>query len=469
MDRGRSIRTEAYRAARIAVLTVLSSAVAIRSAGAAEVSRVLTGFDEKKRFDFNVSVSWVHDQKQAVIDRELESTTARLVNDLIYHQTRDVLNTRVEMGLMRDVGLHIDLPYVLRDDRSLDFDRRSSPCVFPGSPSGAPNCVDQDNSTLLRDGILPGAGSSSYGVDARSGGSPFMAPSATVFQGPRRSGLEFLGLGLSWAVMNQARDETKPTVLLGLDAKLDVSSTMRYDAANPGANTSVGLGYHQLAGSMVTSKRLGPMDPYFGVYYMFPLPGRGSPFDRLSMGSQPYARPQSRAGAQFGFEWVPWERAEINQRLTIEVRGRADHRWRGSGRTELWEPLSGSSACTATNTTACRAGIDLDLDANGMLDRPHPGITETQAYSTLGGDLGLNVQVGRFTRFRGLFGWSSDLPHFINYGTAGSDQDGDGVVSLADPMEANPTYREALDIPGRRYRVSRSTLWRLYVELVAVF
>ena len=453
------------------VLAVLLSAIVARGAGAAEVTRVLTGFDEKKRFDFNVSVAWIHDQKRAILDRELSSTTTRLVNDLIYNQTRDVLHTRIEMGIMRDIGFHVDLPYVLRDDRSLNFDRRSTPCVFAGEPGGAPTCVNQDNSTLLRDGILPGAGESRYGVDARSNGSDFSAPSSTVFQGPRRSGLEYLGVGLSWAVMNQRRDDTKPTVLLALDAKLDVSSTMRYDAANPSGNTAVGLGYHQLVGAMSTSKRLGQMDPYFGIYYLLPIPGSGSPFDRLPRGSQPYARPQSRAGVQFGFEWIPWERPEIGQRLSIEMRGRGEHRWRGTSRTELWEPLSGSSACTETNSTACRPGIDLDLAGDPLQtpDRPHPGLTETQSYSTLGANLGLNVQVGKYTRFRGLFGWSSDLPHFITYATAGSDQNGDGRVDSDDPDEANPAHREALDIPGRRYRVTRSTIWTLVVDMMAVF
>jgi hypothetical protein len=473
LDRGRSIRTEAYGPARVAaLLTVLLGGWAAqggRAAQAAETTRVLTGFDDQKRFDFNVSVAWTHDQKESIVERELEATTARLVNDLIYHQTRDVLRTRIEMGVMRDVGLHVDLPYVLRDDRALDFDRRSAPCLFPGDPGGAPTCVNQNNSTLLRDGILPGAGASRYGVDARSGGTNFGAPASTVFQGPRRSGLEFLGVGVSWAMMNQARDDTRPTLLLGLDAKLDVSSTMRYDAANPSGNTSVGLGYHQLVGSMLTSKRVGQMDPYFGVYYLFPVPSSGSPFDPLPGGSQPHAGPQSRAGAQFGFEWIPWERSEVSQRVTIEVRGRADHRWRGGSRSELWEALSGSTACTATNASACRPGIDLDMNADGVPDRPHPGITETQSYSTVGGDLGLNVQAGRFTRFRGMFGWSSDLSHFITYGTAGGDQNGDGRVNSADTTEANPAYREALDIPGRRFKVTSAHLWTLAVELVAVF
>ncbi len=420
------------------------------------MTRVVSGFDEAKRFDFNVTLGWSHDQKRAAVTREFASDAPRpgvdLIKDLVYSQVRDVLNARIEIGVLPDVGLHIDLPYVIRDDRDLDFDQREgSACIFPGG-MGTPTCVNQENSSLVRDGILPGT-------------------SGPVFQGPRRSGLESLGVGTSFAVMNQRRDETKPTWTMGIDAKFDVGSTMRRDAARPGANTGVGLGYHQLLASTFVSKRMGAMDPYFGAYYMLPLPGTGSPFDKLSVGSQPYARPQSRVGAQFGFEFIPWERPEIHQRVTFEVRTRADHRFQGSSHSELWEALSGSSACGPAGGAACRPGVDLDLNGDDVPDHPHPGVTETQAYSTLGGDVGLNVQAGRYTRFRGLFGMTSDLPHFITFATAGSDRDGDGRVNSTNPSdgEANPAYREVIDLPGRRFKVDGVRIWHLSIDLVAVF
>ncbi|MES1204911.1 MAG: hypothetical protein ABUS79_03150 [Pseudomonadota bacterium] len=442
------------------------------TASAAEVTRVQSGFDDARRFDFNIALAWNHEQRQSVINRELASgastSQARLINDLIYHRSRDVLHAHIEMGVLRDVGLHVDLPYVLRDDRDLGFDQREgSGCVFPGG-AGMPTCVNEQSSTLLRDGVLPGAGAAMYGVDARSGGQ-FSRPSGTVFRGPRRSGLESLGVGASWALMNQARDDTRPTWILGIDAKFDVGTTMRYDAGDPGGNTGVGLGYHQLAGAMLMSKRLGAMDPYWGVSYMFPFAGSESPFSRYPNDNQPHARPQSRANVMFGFEFVPWERPEISQRVVFEARVRGEHRFQGSSHSELWEPLSGSSGCGASGGAACRPGLDLDLDGDGTPDRPHPGVTETQAYSTLGGDLGFSVQAGKHTRFRGLFGYSSDLSHFITFATAGTDRDGDGRVDSMNPREANPAFREVLDIPGRRFKVNGSHIWNLTVELIAVF
>jgi hypothetical protein len=257
------------------VVLLLASVVAPASGRSAEVTRVVSGFDDVGRFDFNVALTWVHEQKQAFVKREAAAVAAQanLVNDLVYRQTRDVLNTRVAMGLMRDVGIHLDLPYVLRDDRALDFHQAGGEGCAVGI-AGAAACVHQRNSTLLRDGILPGAGQAIYGVDATAGGTPFAAPSAHVFRGPRRSGLESLGVGISWAVMNQARDQSKPTLLLGVDAKFDVAATKRYDAAQPGANSAVGLGYHQIVATTAVSKRLGPLDPYFGGTTCCPSGGR---------------------------------------------------------------------------------------------------------------------------------------------------------------------------------------------------
>jgi hypothetical protein len=476
LDRARPIRTGGIRPTLVAAIgfAVFAGAMSVvLDARAAEVTRVLSGFDDAKRFDLNVSLTWIHEQKRAAIKREQQSAAStsqdRLVNDLLYQQTRDVMNARIEMGVHSDVGLHIDLPYVLRDDRGLSFDQHSSStCAAAGQP-GTPGCVNEFSSTLLRDGILPGAGQPMYGVDATAGGAGFSRPSSKVFQGPRRSGLESLGVGLTWAAMNQSRDDTKPTWVLAIDGKFDVGTIMRYDAAHPSANTAVGLGYHQVIASTFISKRLGSMDPYFGAYYALPLPGGNSPFDRFPLGGQPYAGPQQRTGVQFGFEFVPWERAETSQRVTLEVRTRADHRFQGSNHSELWEALAGSSACDGTNPTACRAGIDLDLTGDGVLDHPHPGVTETQAYSTFGGDVGLNIQASRAIRFRGLFGLSSDLPHFITFATAGSDSDGDGVVDSTKVNEANPRYREAIDLPGRRFKVDGTQIWNLSVELAVQF
>jgi hypothetical protein len=425
-------------AAKQSVRVCVAAAVAIVAlpAGAAEVTHVVSGYDNGSWPEVEVSLSWLHEVKSGAIRRESESDlspTIQLKNDLKYFQTRDVLNPRVEVGIWRDIWLRLEVPLVLSDTRHLDFD------------SG----VTAQTSSIVQDGILPSTSSS------------------TVFQGPKRSGPESLDLGVRWAIFNQARDDTKPTWILGFDANLDAFRDMRYDAANPGANTAVGLGYHQLVVSTFFSKRFPHIDPYFGAWFMQPVRTNGSIYQEYPGGNQTAVNPQQRAGLLFGFEQIAWEDPGAGKRFTVEVRGHAEERFFGRSATELWEPLSGRSDCT-TNVANCRTGIDADLNGDGRPD-PYPGVTETQAYATFGGDAGFNVQVGRHVRFRGLFDLTFEMPHFLTFANAGVDRNHDGHVDSNDPTEANPVYREAIDLPGRRFKVEDTRIWSLFFEGIVAF
>jgi hypothetical protein len=97
--------------------------------------------------------------------------------------------------------------------------------------------------------------------------------------------------------------------------------------------------------------------------------------------------------------------------------------------------------------------------------RAYPGVTETQQYGSFGGDIGLNIQVGKYARFRGLFGLSFDEPHFITYAGAGIDKNHDGRVDSSPTSgEANVLYRDSIDAPGRRFRVEGTQIYSLYLE-----
>ena len=439
------------------VLLVLGCAARAR---AAEVTRVVSALDDDDAFDFNLTAAWLHEAKSAFIKRETEDGTAPLVKDLQYAQTRDILNLRMDFGILWDVGIHVEAPLVLADNRSLNFDQSSgSGCVFGNGAT--PTCVDQGNSTLLKSGILPGyMNQNAFGLNARTG-QPFNQGS-TVFQGPTRSGFENLGLGIQWAAFNQRRDDTRPTWLLGFDAKLDVFKDMRFDPSNPSANTAVGLGYHQFIWSTTVSKRFRYFDPYFGAWYMLPVRTNGSIYQEFNGGNQTAVNPQQRAGVQAGFEQIAWENPRAAQRVTVEFRARAEEHFYGVSASELWEPLSGSSQCTTPTSSACRPGIDYNPgDTTAM---PYPGVTETQEYASFGGDAGLNVQVGKLVRFRGLFGLLVDEPHYITYAGAGVDRNGDGRVDSSNPAERNILYRDAIDAPGRRFRVEGTEIWSLLLE-----
>jgi hypothetical protein len=430
-------------------------------ARAAEVTRVVSALDDENQFDFNVTASWLHEVKSAFIKREdLVNGSPALVKDSVFSQTRDVLHMRMDFGILWDVGLHIAAPLVLADERSLDFDQTASGCTFPEDDPINPTCVNKTNSTVLRDGILP-SGATGYGL--KPDGSQFADGSRTFFRGPKRSGFESLDLGITWAAFNQLRDDTRPTWTIGFEAKLDVFKDMRFDRANPGANTAVGPGYHQFLWSTFVSKRFRHFDPYFGAWYSLPVRTNGSLYQEYTNGNQSAVNPMMRAGAMMGFEQVAWENPRAQQRVTVEFRGRAEQHFFGRSASELWEPLSGSSKCALSQSTAdCRVGVD-----NGVADgtfMPHPGVTETQPYATFGGDAGLNVQVGKYVRFRGLFGLTVDMPHFITYAGAGVDRDNNHRVESNDPNEANVTFRDTLDSPGRRFKVDGTEIWSLFLE-----
>jgi len=470
LSSGTALAADTFKKLSRAVV-LLAMLVAFPARGA-EVTRVVSAMDGTNRIDFNITATYLYDTKSAFVKRELESgrtPDTEIIKDLKFGQTRHILNLRADVGVLWDVGLHVEMPLVLQDTSTLDFDRSDgSNCTYPEDGVAVPSCVDSHNSTILRDGILKGYNTDSWGLDAQHNrqysrtGPP--GPS-NVFQGPARKGFQYLGVGITWAPFNQARDDTKPTWTLSFDADLDVFADKRFDPGNPGANTAVGEGYHQLIWSTFVSKRFRWFDPYFGAWYNLPIRTSSSPFEKYGP-TQTSVNPQQRAGAMIGVEQIAWENPRGDQRVTFEARAYVEQHFFGRGRSEIWEPLSGDQRCSSADTTTCRAGIDLQYSPDGttIVDAPHPGITDIESYATVGGEAGFNVQVGKFIRFRALGGLKTDMPHMITAAGAGVDANGDGFVNPADPKEANPVYRQAIDLPGRRFRVEGTKVWSLFIQ-----
>jgi hypothetical protein len=447
------------------VVRVLLAIVALSLVGgvarSAEVTRVVSALDDDNRFDVHLTLAWTHASKFAFIKRESETDTSSLVKDLIYRQTSDVLHMRADFGVLQDTSLFVEAPLVLGDARTLELDQSlGSACIYPGAPN--PNCVNEQNSTILRDRILPGYQSTTYGINSPNGGGPFARPDTRVFAGPNRAGFEYLGFGVNWAIFNQARDDTKPTWMLGFESKLDIFHDMAFDPANPTANTAVGPGYHQFVLSTAVSKRFRHFDPYFGASYMLPVRTNGSLYQQYPGASWSSTNPQQIAGIVFGVEQIAWENPAASQRVTVELHGHAEEHLFGRSASELWEPLSGSSLCKAEPTGPgatfpnCRPGLDLVPGPQGAVPSPYPGVTQTQAYATFGGDVGLNIHVGKHARFRALGGLSLDMPHFITFGTADPNT----------PPGSCTAQRNCalIDQPGRRFRVEGTQIWSLLAE-----
>lgn len=404
--------------------------LAAQAASAAEVTRVLSA-RSLRDVDVDVSAAWFHDSQTSSVKREyVDPSAVLLMRDVVSHHVRDSLLLRAEVGLVHDLSIFLAGSVVLADRRGLDFDR-SGDCE-------AKACVD----TLIRDGIVPGDQTTRWGSDAETG-RPFQAPSNQVFSGPKRSGFEYLGLGLRWAPFNQARDKTKPTWILGLETRLSVGADQRFDPAHPTANRGVGVGYHQYILSTVFSRKFGDSEPYMGAWFMEPALTSSSVFANRGEGS--YASAQRRMGGQVGIETTMWEAPQSRSRFTLEAAGTLEYRLSGLAQSELWEVLSGDSRCGPSAATYCRPGIDVDRTGAWT---PNSGVLRSPGYGAAGFEAGFSALAAGHARLRGLFGMRFDESHFLSDGASG-----------------NQVY----DTPGRRFRAESIYAWHVLLDAMATF
>ncbi len=168
----------------------------------AEITQVVDAFDDGDDFDLHLSLGYQQTWKSAKIRREssvhLPSTgltsggyTSDDMNVAKYTETTSRLNIRAAAGLFKDLQLVIRLPIILSNKRKL------------GSLDGS----EAQQSTVLQ-------------------GAPGEQVFRLPFESPNRSGIEYLAVGLDFGIMNQFRDLTKPTWVVGLEGRFNVSEPM---------------------------------------------------------------------------------------------------------------------------------------------------------------------------------------------------------------------------------------------------
>lgn len=450
-----------------------------RGARAAEETEIASAFDEGDPFDLFLGVTYGFESKRAAIKREFAGPLLGMpdgptpeVRDLLFRQSRHVLTPYAAVGLFTDLQLSVALPIVLLDTRRFSFDQRAEPCIFPGDPQmRTPTCIDARNSTTFLDGLLP-ASSDQIGFDAEDPTENFPVDSTTVFRGPDRKGLDQIHLGLAWAPMNQARDDTKPTWLLGATFQLSVGEIMRFDRQAPENETGVSRGVHEVKVYTSLSKRTSWSEPYVTFFWKTPLGFRGTdpddPDDSLfwDVGfGQEALWPQQEAGTVFGFEAIPYDDPVDRQRISLELRGWLTAHFEGRGYSEMWEIFAFAGDARAGGPLV----LDRDPTMAGQQPLSHPGVTMIENYLTLGGRLGINARVGHAAKFSASFNVGWDQEHRISYTDAGEDSpDPDDVVSPG-TTEVNPLHVPLIDVTGRRYLVDESLTYTFLVAGTILF
>jgi len=459
------------RLGKLAALVAVLAAPLLAPIGvhASPYTEIASAFDEGDEFDLHTSITYQLVVRRTAIKREFVGLPGTgiddplpIAKDLLFSSTRHELVPRIELGFFTDLSIAVSLPIVLFDSRKLEFDQNSTPCTFPADP-GPATCINATNSTTIVDGLLP-----TNGFDADDPNGPgFTGNNAMIFRGVDRSGLDQVHLGLAWAAMNQARDPTKPTWKLGAEVRLSVGSPMKFDRLNPDNETGVSRGVHEIRLWTSMVRRLTWAEPYFDIWYMATYSIReDSQFDTLptNFGAE-RTSPMQRAGTNFGFEAIVWEKKAAKQRVGIDAHLHLEGHFEGRDYTDMWEVIAYAGHAPSGGPLT----LDQDPVQMGVQALSHPGVTNVENYLTIGGSVGINVHLGEKVRFGANFTLDYEQSHLISFADAGEDLPtcGSGEAppgcetSVNDLVnqgteEVNPLNVPLVDATGHRYRVDNA-------------
>jgi hypothetical protein len=465
----------------------------------AEVTRVVDAWEERGGIDLHFTLGYSHNWKRGTILRETQNpeVDARAAQGTVRVPVAHVsentsrLNVRAELGLYHDLALILRVPIVLSSSLTLDSQNAASAAL-----DGAP-------------------------------GVPLFA---LPFSSANRSGVEYVGVGVDWGILNQGRDGDSPSLLVGAEGRFMVSEPMhacgpvpvaegetpslrcRYPADInrngiggefpvpvsggtqslegdlPGAARRAGVsrGTTGIELHAAISRRFAYLEPYLTLAMLLELPTDDSDFGAgKAYGEHPPL--QGRFGA--GAELVPWELVEQYQRLSIDMRFIGTYRTRGQDYSELFDALgsSGASSYRRPNFAGYRANPDIDGRAGvpSVIDvgseRVFPtGLTEVEAHGSYALRLAVRWQAGQYVHFDAGGALALIQSHFITLG-APCDPSRSPAPESAGPCAVsgalgptvlgapNPRYRPETDQPGRRFLMDTASSIDAWVGATVMF
>jgi hypothetical protein len=413
---------------RLATLVALLSFSSV--ALGAELTRILSSFEDDKPFRMSIEVGYQRTQEKSQLVRETHQNGQVVdmpeVNFLGTDQ-RLVIDARI--GLWRDLEFHFLLPYIFAQNRSWRY---------AGGTSDANSTVF--NNCLQPNGDLLAANCPTTGLGSR----PLFTPSSDSYRG----GLGNLTFGIAYALFNQARDDTKPTWIVGLDYTAPTAAmldpTVPTDPQNRG---NIGDKVHRFKLYTALSRRIGRVEPYFQLHYTLPLRGSGwysncdHPLPTIlgryeNCGVAVWTReetgihPAHVGGAIVGSEFVLDESPRQHRKYAVDLRALATYVSPGRYYNEM-----------------------SDLFRKLLYN---------QDYLEVGGAIGGLAQPVEIVSFQTLFSLAYQSDHILTYEVLGRDLDGDGAIdSVKGSKEVNPNFDFRTDMASRRFKATHTFVFRI--------
>lgn len=438
-----------------------------------ENTTVIDAFDKDDPFDANLILTFRQQWKNASIRRETSLAQPGLStggfvsaneNVASYRQSVSILELGTDIGLYKDLAFSFRLPIILADSRELT--------PLDGSDRNPERLQDPAGNQL------------------------FTVP----FKSPTRSGVDYLSIALNYAILNQQRDDTKPTWVVGVEGRFGVGTPLHAcnarapvqcpNPALPGQNRDAGIsrGMTSIGVHTIFSRRYGYLEPYAGFRMMAEFPRSDTDLgDTSGLRGSLLNRPPLLGSFTVGTEIFPYENKEAFQRLGLDFRVRGTYHSPGREYSELFDALGSSQAKSLRdpNPGAYRAS---PADSFASVADPNSpkvfftGVTDQQAYGSFGGAIGITWQAGEYVKFNAGFGLTYAQSHVITAADAcNPDLKGDpgtsgpcrsGAVSAAGGSATgipNPNHRQVIDLPGRRFTVDDTTIVDLWLSGVVMF
>lgn len=466
-----------------------------------ELTQVVDAFDEDDPFDLHLSLGYQSTWKSANILRETSIVQPGLATGIFtpsnlnvakYKETTSRLNTRADIGIYRDVALVVRMPIILANEReltSLNGSAEQQPVILQGAPG----------EQLFR---LP-------------------------FKSPKRSGIEYLAVGLDAAILNQARDFTKPTWVVGIEGRFNVSEPMhacndnpsqvnttganrQEDCAHPsdinrdgigeqplgpdtslvegrfngGRDPGVSRGVTGLSLHTYISRRVKYIEPYGGFRTLFEFQNSSSDYGGVDLEGSLVNHPPMRGTFLVGLNVFPWEVRDQFQRITLDFRFTGTYVSEGRDYSELFDALGSSDARTlrTANFAEYRAG-----EAETSVLNPNSqkvfftGLTDVQQHGVYTLSTSFTWQAGEFVKFNAGGAFTLSQGHLITFDQA-CNPDFDDSLARSGPCRArtssgtpratgvpNPNFRKTINDPGHRFKVDDATQFDAWLNATVMF
>lgn len=512
--------------------TALAVTLPVMTADAAEYTDLLDAADDfddfdkdtYNPFDFNLEPSFRYDVSSAQISREAPcvpnkddytgepavANNPRLVSgegrcstpemvynrEMDYEYTQSTFNVALRAGLYKDLELRIDVPYVIGSSSGLKYADGVDASNSSVDPSN--DRVNADARNVFTRGNPQGVNLTEF--DSFSMYRYFdLANEASTYE---RSGFADPTVGLGWAPFNDRRDDTKATLLLGMDYTMPIAPIKRAD------NDAVGEGKHILHWKVAASKQFDWINPYFGLEYFLPLLASDSPMRKSYPGNngQVITSAPMHGDITVGSEFVPYENLDTGARYAIDLRFTMGYVSEGRDYTPLFDHLANSKCNRKTLEQ-----VTPEFDGSGNLTNPgdvacawivqKPGNASPNAaydlsstsestpfqtdalmtvedYATFAGQIGLYMQPSEYFQLKALVRLKHRQEHFLTNARTGRDAQNaqevtpDETVDLtgADAtLERNPVYNATMDSSGNRFRVQEFNTWSFLINAALQF